>query len=443
MDAVKLVAILVVIVIALRRKIPVGVTLFGAGIITAVFYGLNFRVLLNGYWQLVKSERFISLTAIVVSITILGALLKELGFLNKLTAACRKLPGGGRTAATILPTLVGLMPMPGGSLLSAPLVDNVLSEGDHSPEFKLVTNYWFRHIAEFGWPIYPGLILTEALTGLPIYKVSLLQLPMTFVMATVGVIFITRKIEVNRADSVNTFSALRGIGGAIWPIALAIGLYAIFKLELAIAVAVALVLVALLTRPAVGKLKAALKEGLSVKLIFLVFGILSFQTALELSGAIKAIPSIAASLNLPAGLVIFLVCFAAGILTGMVAAYVGLGYTLLAGYLYQPQIVPAHIFLAYISGFLGIILSPTHLCLILTNEYFGSDLLKVYRKFVVPTLIVFAVGHFNLHKSLAGIVLTGSPVFFKRGFPVIGRFSAQKKSLTNRPKCLTYYKPAK
>ncbi|MEW6413495.1 MAG: DUF401 family protein [Candidatus Zixiibacteriota bacterium] len=392
MDALKLVAVLAAIVIALRKKVPVGITLFGAGVVTALLYGLNLLVLLNGYWELIKSERFISLTAIVVSITILGALLKELGYLTKLTAACRRLPGGGRTAATVLPTLVGLMPMPGGSLLSAPLVDNVLAEGKHSPEFKLITNYWFRHIAEFCWPIYPGLILTEALTGMPIYKVSLLQMPMTFVMASVGLIFITRKIELAGSDSVDTIKALGGIAGAIWPIALAIGLYAIFKLELAIAVVVALVLVSLLTRPETARLKAAFKEGISIKLVFLVFGILSFQTSLELTGAIKSIPTIASSLNLPAELVIFLVCFAAGMLTGMVAAYVGLGYTLLASYLYQPQIVPSHIFLAYISGFLGIILSPTHLCLILTNEYFGSDLLKVYRKFTVPVLIVFAIG---------------------------------------------------
>ena len=74
------------------------------------------------------------------------------------------------------------------------------------------------------------------------------------------------------------------------------------------------------------------------------------------------------------------------------AAFVGLGYSLLAGYLYQPEIVPSFIFLAYLSGFLGIILSPTHLCLVLTNEYFGSNLLRVYRKMVLPLAILFVLG---------------------------------------------------
>jgi hypothetical protein len=130
----------------------------------------------------------------------------------------------------------------------------------------------------------------------------------------------------------------------------------------------------------------------SFQLAFLVFGILSFQTVLELTGAIESIPTLAISLNLPAEIVIFAVCFAAGILTGMVAAFVGLGYSLLAGYLYQPEIVPSHILLAYLSGFLGIILSPTHLCLVLTNEYFGSNLLTVYRKMIIPLLIMLALG---------------------------------------------------
>ena len=37
-------------------------------------------------------------------------------------------------------------------------------------------------------------------------------------------------------------------------------------------------------------------------------------------------------------------------------------------------------------------LSPTHLCLILTNEYFNSDPLKVYRKLAVPVFLLALFG---------------------------------------------------
>jgi hypothetical protein len=119
----------------------------------------------------------------------------------------------------------------------------------------------------------------------------------------------------------------------------------------------------------------------------MVFGILSFQTVLELSGAIKSIPTMAAAIHLPPAIVIFIVCFTVGILTGMTAAFVGLGYSLLAGFIYQPVVQPGYMLLAYASGYIGMMLAPTHLCLIMTNEYFGSDLGRVYR-LIIPGMVV-------------------------------------------------------
>jgi len=392
MEAVKLVAVFVIIILALRKKLSVGITLFGAGIITSLLYQVELSALLDGYWELVKSKRFISLTSVIVLITTLGRLLKELKFLERLSEACKGLPGGNRTAVAVLPPLVGLMPMPGGSLLSAPLVDNVLTGKQYPPEFRTASNYWFRHIVEFFWPIYPGIILTEAITGLPIGTVSLMQFPLTVIMAIIGLAFFIRKIDNNNAAATHFWRPLLGILSSIWPIALAIIVYAILKVDLALAVLISFIVLVVIARPPKDNLLRALKEGLSYKLVFLVFGTLSFQTALELSGAIGSIPKLSLQFNLPEELLIFLVCFAAGILTGMVAAFVALGYTLLAGFLYQPEIMPSHILLAYLSGYLGMMLSPTHLCLILTNEYFKSDLLKVYRQLAIPVILLALFG---------------------------------------------------
>ncbi len=388
MDAVKLIVVFLLIVIALRRKLSVGLTLLGAGIITALLYQLPISVLLNGYWELVQSRPFIFLTTVVILITILGSLLKELTFLEKLAASCRSLKGGNRTAVSILPGMIGLMPMPGGALLSAPLVDNVLQDGDYPADLKLVTNYWFRHIFEFFWPVYAGIILTEAITGLPIYKVSLLQFPLTILMATIGLFFFVRRISRGGRGGESTGKALLGIVRSIWPIVLAITIYGLTKIDLTWAVLISLVALIVVARPSVQAITLSLKKGFSPNLILLVFGILSFQMVVELVGAVESITKLATSYHLPEELIIFIVCFTIGILTGMVSAYVGLGYTLLAGFLYQPEIVPSNIFFAYLSGFVGIMLSPSHVCLILTIDYFKTDLMMVYRRLAVPMLLL-------------------------------------------------------
>ena len=153
-----------------------------------------------------------------------------------------------------------------------------------------------------------------------------------------------------------------------------------------------------MTRPKGAILLKSLRAGFSFNPVVLIRGVLAFQMVLELSGAIGSIPTLAGQYNLPPELVIFLVCFTIGLLTGMVSAYVGLGYTLLAGLLYQPEIVPGNILLAAVSGFIGVMVSPAHLCLVLTNAYFGSQLSRVIRILVLP-LFVLGVLSFLLYLS--------------------------------------------
>lgn len=399
MELLRLAVVIAAIVVALRFKAPVGITLFGAGLLTAVLYHIGVQDLVAGYWDLVKSERFLSLTGVIILVTILGALLKDLGYLERLSAACQQLYGGKRTAVAVLPFLIGLMPMPGGALLSAPLVDNVLDAPKYTPEFKTAANYWFRHLAEPFWPIYPGVILTEGVTGMPMAQVALMQLPISVMMMVLGAIFLSRRIDRSDGASNRTGWALREIIVSLWPIVGAIALYAAVGLNLVFSIFIAMVVLVVVARPHKNSLVSSLKKGLSYRLSLVVFGILSFQTVLELSGAIKSLPAFAQTYSLPPELLIVLVCFTLGFLTGMVAAYIGMGYSLLAGFLYSPTLVPGHILLAYLSGYLGMLLSPTHLCLILSNSYFGAELGKTYRALAVPALLL----------ALAGYLLSRSP----------------------------------
>lgn len=362
------------------------------GPLTALLYQVPFRDLLHGYGHLLLSDRFLSLTALVVFVTVIGHLLQNLGYLDRLAASCRRLPGGSRTAVVTLPPLVGLMPMPGGSLLSAPLVNSVLADPRYTPHFKCAINYWFRHVVEFAWPVYAGLILTEAITGLPISRVALLQLPLTIIMLSIGLIVFARKVPSESRDSTEIRGPLLGIAGSIWPVVAAILLYGVVGLELSLATLAALALLVGVARPPRRILGKAFRAGLSLKLVILVLGVLSFQMALEMSGAVQSIPKAAEIYGLPDELIIFLVCFSIGLLTGMVSAYVGLGYTLLAGMLYQPVIQPGHILLAALSGYLGMMFSPAHLCLVLTNEYFGSSLGRVYRILALPFIVLGVLG---------------------------------------------------
>jgi integral membrane protein (TIGR00529 family) len=392
MEILKLAALFAVIVFALRKRVPVSVTLFSAGLLTALLFQVPVAELAAGYWSLVTSERFFTLTSVVVLITTLGSLLKELGSLKQLTEACRNLYGGKRTAVAVIPPLIGLMPMPGGALLSAPLVGSVLSDKKYPSHLKTAVNYWYRHVVEHFMPIYPGIIVSEAVTGMPVAKLALMQSPLAIVMFILGLLFFVRKVEAAPRGDGEILRPMLGIGTAVWPIALAIVLYGFLQLNLSLSVLAALLLLVIVRRPSRNALLKAVRKGFSYKLVFLMFGILSFQTALDISGAIAVVEQLSSEHGLPAELIVISVSFVSGLLTGMYAAYVALAYSLLAGFLYQPEIIPANILLAYISGYAGMILSPAHLCLALTNEYFKSDLFAVLRRLIIPALILLVIG---------------------------------------------------
>ncbi|MDZ4723481.1 MAG: DUF401 family protein [candidate division Zixibacteria bacterium] len=412
MDGLKLLVIFIVILYALYRKFSVGVTMLFAAVLTALLYQVEFPRLVQAMKILVLSGDLLLLTAIVILVTILGALLKDLGYLQRLSHACQGLYGGKRTAVTILPPLVGLMPMPGGSLLSAPLVENVLADGNYLPEFKVSANYWFRHMVEFSWPIYPGIILAHAITGMSIGQIALLQLPLAIIMLVLGLICFTRKIEPSKNRPVSLPITIVGILEAIWPIGLAMALFGVFGVNLSLALVVSIVSVLLINRPSRKSTTASFRSGFSYSLVLLIFGILTFQMVLDLSGAVGSIPALAQRYALPSELVIFLVCFTIGLLTSMSSGVVGLGYILLAGFLYDPILSPSSILLAYLSGYIGMMLSPTHLCLVLTTDYFKANLGAVYRTIIPPLLLLSGLG-FLLYLSPWGRIINSYVVVIK------------------------------
>jgi hypothetical protein len=58
--------------------------------------------------------------------------------------------------------------------------------------------------------------------------------------------------------------------------------------------------------------------------------------------------------------------------------------------------------LAFTFGFMGMMLSPVHLCFLVTKDYYRASLIKSYRYLVAPVFSVMAIvtGIFFLIRSL-------------------------------------------
>jgi integral membrane protein (TIGR00529 family) len=151
-------------------------------------------------WQKISSLNTIFLAIAVFQIIWLSSQMSETGVMKDLVESVKNRISR-RASMALLPALIGLLPMPGGAIFSAPLVDECDEDNTVEPLLKTKINYWFRHVWEYWWPLYPGVLLTVDLTGLSILTVMILQLPLSIVSIGAGYFFLLRKVASNKTGS--------------------------------------------------------------------------------------------------------------------------------------------------------------------------------------------------------------------------------------------------
>ncbi len=159
--------------------------------------------------------------------------LNKAGRMERTVAALKSWLNNKKMLLAGLPALVGLLPMPGGAIFSAPLVASIDGSGELDARQKVAINYWFRHIWEYWWPLYPGVILAIRYSELPTAIFLLIQIPFTIAAAIGGYFFILKKVKREnfrnseeweagtcrlsfrpRSDSHSRFHIGSGIGGS-------------------------------------------------------------------------------------------------------------------------------------------------------------------------------------------------------------------------------------
>ena len=147
-----------------------------------------------------------------------------------------------------------------------------------------------------------------------------------------------------------------------------------------IAFPTALALLVIQQRPGWGELKKALKYGLDPKTLLLLYAVMLYKATIEGSGAAYALLSDMSTIGLPTLVILVALPFLLGLSTGLAVAFVGITFPLLVPFLAPGLELNSYaMLLAYTSGEIGILLSPIHLCLTLTAEYFKANLAKIYR----------------------------------------------------------------
>jgi len=392
-EIVSLVASIALIIVLVRLRVDLGVSMFAGAACLSLVVGKG------PVWTAVELVRgalesdTLLLLARVATIIALGTLAGRLGYLDRFVSGLRKLIGDNRIVIALMPAFGGLLPMPGGAMLTAPMVQGAASKGSATPEERFFVNYWFRHVWEYVWPLYPGLVVAAALVDRSMGDLFRANYPLTLAAIAGGVIFVLRKVDAGTNVRVPGEAGIgwRDLLHGIWPFIVVIGGVLVLNIELVFVVLFVLVVLILLERAGPRDLGRALREGARFQIITLVLGVGAYKYLLAQAGIIEAVPPFFMRLHMPELLVLCAVPMIVGLITGVTLAFIAVTFPILIPLMGGSDLDTTLVMFAFASGFVGCLLSPVHLCLVLSREYFHASLGRSFRMLLLPALTIMAV----------------------------------------------------
>jgi len=366
-------------------------------------------------WRRFFSIRTLSLTVIIFEVIWLSSQMSATGVMGDLVNAVRARVSR-RGAVAVLPAVIGLLPMPGGALFSAPLVDSVDTDDSMSAGLKTQANHWFRHIWEYWWPLYPGVLLAMELTGLDVWQFMLLGIPLSLCAVGAGYVFLLRRIPAGEADGAPAHSeASARLLPLVLPIIVVIVGYAVVRLAYAgvtlawpdapamnryIPMAVGLVAAMLVLqrqRP-LGRIgwRDILLSNRALNMAAIVAMVSVYGAFIEarLPGGESLVAQMRADMadwGIPFIAIVMLLPLVSGLATGLAIGFVGASFPIVISLLGESPpmgVLLSTTVLAYGFGFAGMLLSPVHVCLIVGSEYFKTRVLANAAGLLKPIAIV-------------------------------------------------------
>ena len=388
---VKIALVIALLLVLIRRKVDLGLALALDCLLVAALFGLSPRRLGQAALEGLTASGTLELVGIVLLVLYLGQFLQAADHSRRLVDSLRRLVRDPRLILAIPSAVLGLLPMMAGAMMGAPIVEEAARRWNLSPAWKTFYNYWFRHIWEYCWPLYFNIILASTIFRIPIATLCLYQLPFTVLAAATGLVVLFRHVPPSRTETAEKggWRDVWGIVLGLWPILLTIVLVFAAGLNMLLALAISAGLTQILSRSPIRVRWAVIRAGFSPRIALLTAMLMVFKRILETSGALDAVAGVVDPAGLSGYVLLFAAPFLVALLTGVNQAFVAITFPLLVPIVGTGTPDPFLALFAYISGFTGILISPAHLCLALTADYFKADLRDVYRILAGPVAVVF------------------------------------------------------
>lgn len=389
------IAAMILIVVLLRFKVLIGPAILSGGLLIWLFESRSFEKLWIAFTETLTMQRTWDLLLCLYFVMCLEVELRKSGSLHGMVVTLRNIFSSNKVTLAFMPAFLGLLPSLGGARFSAPIVQEASEGIAVDDEQKSAINLWFRHIFEFSNPLMPGVILACGIANVSIGDLIDQVGWVTILCFVLGWIFLIIPLKITDPEKATNSQHDRTIDWkslvlAFGPIVTSFLLIVAFNVQAALAMG--LVVVAFIPlyfwfkRPI--SVKSVFTESLDKKLFFNVVCILYFIQLLTVIGTLDEIVSVFNNSSLPQAVIIACLSFIFGVMTGMGQGYIAIVMPIVA------LMAPGNIVLvgiAMVYGMAGQMVTPTHLCILVTVEYFKCRLWKTIGKCGVLSLLMVLI----------------------------------------------------
>jgi integral membrane protein (TIGR00529 family) len=399
-------AALAVLVVLLRLRVKIGRAMMVSAFALAVLLGVmpvQMWGQLAAEWRELPLKEttpylFVSLTALLLLVNVVGEAMGQIGLSARLAPAMQGLFRSRRAALATIPLLMGMLPTPGGIMLSAPMVREAGDKIGVERSRLAAINFFFRHQWEPVWPLFPAVPLIVNMLGVPAARVVGYHAALAVTGILGGIVFlllagIPPRQAGHAPSAAGIVSHARDFAHAFWPILFTAVLYVGLDVPPAVGVLLAIVGLLLLHRVPLHRWGGIFKAAKEPDTVLLLLGALWFKLILEAGGAIGSVVALFQQMNMPPLLVLFLLPFLVSFSTGVTTPTVAITYPFLMPFIRSGGDVSLSLeTLAFAGVMFGLAISPIHLCLALSASYFNAPLGRIVLRVLPAALCVVSAG---------------------------------------------------
>ena len=377
--------------ILIKRKVKLSRAILATSLLLGILSGIGVQAVVETVLGVFVNPFSRDTILTVLMISILGGLMRHYGILDRIVDTMFKIINNKKIMLMMIPSLIGVLIIPGGAILSAPFIYDIGEELKIPKPRRAAINLIFRHVAMLILPFSSTLLFVRSsLPELNIYKVVMLNLIFIVSALSMAYFLYLKDVKVEHHDrSKDIWKSMMRLAVLTSPIYLPVIINIMTGISFYLTMIASIIIVYLL-----GDKRDFLKvgkESLNWNTVITVIAVLIMKNIiLNMEDMLSVVEGIFIGIN--NDILVLSILMVVSIFFGVITGYstTGLAVTLPMVSMMNLPMDRLYIYVYFLIGsaFIGYYFSPLHLCQAFTLQEMRVSTAELYKEYKIYALFL-------------------------------------------------------